>query len=197
LGGDSWKYASQVKGLEVPGHSARAQKVLSIGYATGTRGGTHQDTRPGYGTNMSDFQGKVEQAIASQNRSAVGDSLVQCRFVMEQGCGKSFNDLYTDLLNSVTGWEPNADELNEVGERICNIERMFNVREGVSRTDDTLPYKVMWEEIPRGPLTGQRTAPEKLEELLDHYYQLRGWNNNGIPTRKTLEQLGLKQYLTE
>ena len=196
LGGDAWKYAYQVKGLEVAGHSPRALKVMSIGYATGTRGGSHHDTRPRYGPSFSDYEGKVEQAIASQNVSAVGDSLTQCRFIMEAGCGIVFNHMYINLLEAVTGWSPSVTELNEIGERICNMERIFNVREGICRKDDTLPYRVIWEEIPQGPLKGQRTTPEKLEELLDSYYQLRGWDNNGIPSSKTLERLGLKGYLT-
>jgi len=193
LGGASWKYAYQVKGLELPGHSARALKVMSIGYATGTRGGSHQDTRQRYVPNMSDYQDKVEQAIASQNVCSVGDSLVQCRFVMEAGCGINFNDVYTNLLEAVTGWHFDISELNQIGERICNIERIFNVRAGISRKDDTLPFKVMREGIPRGPLPGQRTPPDKLTELLDRYYQLRGWDENGIPRERTLERLDLKE----
>lgn len=194
LGKESWKYAYQVKGLELPGHSARAHKVMSIGYATGTRGGSHQDTRPRYGPDMSSYEGKVEQAIASQNQSAVGDSLVQCRFVMEAGLGIGFNDIYTDLLHATTGWGPNSTELNKIGERICSMERIFNVKEGISRKDDTLPYRVMWEEVPHGPLKGARTPAEKLDEMLDNYYQLRGWDETGIPRREVLSGLGLQKY---
>ena len=194
LGGDSWKYAYQVKGLEVAGHSPRLLKTLSIGYATNTRGGSHQNARPRYGENMNTYEGKVEQAIADQHLSAVGDSLIQCRFVMEAGCGRVFTDCYTDLLKAVTGWAPSTAELNEIGERIYNMERIFNVREGISRRDDTLPYRAMWEEIPEGPYKGQKTPPEKLEELLDSYYRLRGWDENGIPRRETLERLSLQDY---
>ncbi len=194
LGGESWKYAYQVKGLEIPGHSARALKVMSIGYATGPRGGSHQDTRRRYEPSMIDYEGKVEQAIPSQNMCTVGDSLILCRFVMEAGCGEKFNEVYTNLLEAVTGWSPSSSELNEIGERICNMERIFNVREGISRKDDILPYRVMWEAIPRGPLAGQRTPPEKLAELLDKYYQLRGWDENGIPQLQTVKRLGLKEY---
>ena len=196
LGRDSWKYAYQVKGLELPGHSARGLKVMSIGYATGARGGSHQDTRPRYGPGMSDFEGKVEQAIASQNVSAVGDSLIQCRFVMEAGCGINFNDIYTQLLEATTEWVPNTTELNVIGERIWNMERIFNLREGICRDDDTLPYKVMWEEVPRGPLKGQKTSLGKLKELLDRYYQLRGADENGIPRREVIKRLSLQGYLS-
>lgn len=196
LGRDSWKYAYQVKGLELPGHSARGLKVMSVGYATGARGGSHQDTRPRYGPGMSDFVGKVEQAIVSQNVSAVGDSMIQCRFVMEAGLGIDFNDIYIDLLEAVTGWRPGKTELSEIGERICDMERIFNLREGICRDDDTLPYRVMWEEIPRGPLKGQKTSLGKLKELLDRYYQLRGADENGIPRREVIERLSLQGYLS-
>ena len=194
VGKDSWKYAYHVKGLELAGHSARAHKVLSIGYATGTRGGTHQDRRPRYGPGMRSYEGKVEQAVASQNQTAVGDSLVQCRLVMEAGLGIGFNENYTNLLAAVTGWGPDATELNVIGERICNMERLFNVREGISRKDDTLPYRAMWEAVPPGATPGELTPPETLEAMLNSFYTLRGWDQNGIPTKETLARLGLEGY---
>lgn len=194
LGRDSWKYAYHAKGLEIPGHSARGLKIMSVGYATGTKGGSHQDARPRYGPAMSDFAGKVQDAIVTQHLSAVGDSLIQCRFVMESGCGFTFSDTYSDLLEATTGWRPTPAELTEIGERICNAERIFNVREGISRKDDTLPYRVMTEGIPRGPLKGEKTSAERLQELLDSYYQMRNWDKNGIPSRQTLERLGLEEY---
>lgn len=175
LGGDAWKYAYQVKGLEIPGHSPRLMKSMAVGYATGTRGGSHQDARPRYGPQMTDYEGKVEQAIACQDLSAVGDSLVMCRFTMESGCGREFNEVYTNLLKALTGWGPDPTELTVIGERICSLERLFNVREGISRKDDSLPRRVMFEPIPDGAAAGQKTPREKLDELLDRYYPLRGW----------------------
>jgi aldehyde:ferredoxin oxidoreductase len=194
LGGDSWKYACQVKGLELAGHSARVLKTISIGYATNTRGGSHQDARVRYLPDMDTYEGKVELAIATQHLTAIGDSLVQCRFVMEPGLGIVINDEYGRLLKAVTGWAPTTTELLQIAERIVNLERLFNVREGIGRNDDTLPYKVMYEEIPQGPQKGQRTPPEKLQELLNTYYQLRGWDDNGVPRTETLERLGLIKY---
>jgi aldehyde:ferredoxin oxidoreductase len=197
LGGDSWKYAYQVKGLELAGHSPRVQKNLSIGYATNTRGGSHQDARARYLPGMDDYDGKVEMAIATQHLSAVGDSLIQCRFATEAGLGQVINDEFGDLLYAVTGWRPSTPELTAIGERIFNMESIFNVREGIRRKDDTLPYKVMSQEIPQGPHKGHRIPPEKLEELLNSYYQLRGWDENGIPGKERLERLGLKEYCIE
>jgi aldehyde:ferredoxin oxidoreductase len=197
LGGDSWKYAYQVKGLELAGHSPRVLKGLSIGYATNTRGGSHQDARSRYGPGMDDYDGKVEMAIATQHLTAVGDSLVQCRFAMEAGLGLAINDEYGELLGAVTGWRPTTAELTAVGERIINLERIFNVREGISRKDDTLPYKVISEGIPQGPHKGHRIPPAKVDELLDSYYQSRGWDENGIPGMERLKRLGLEDYFPE
>ena len=194
LGGDAWKYAYQVKGLELAGHSPRVLKSLSIGYATNTRGGSHQDARARYGPGMDDYDGKVELAINTQHLTAVGDSLIQCRFAMEAGLGPTINDAYGALLGAVTGWEPSPEELTAVGERIVNLERIFNAREGVTRKDDSLPHKVMSDEIPEGPHKGFRIPPDKLEELLDRYYELRGWNGSGVPGGEKLRQLGLEEY---
>ena len=191
LGGDAWHYTHQVKGLELAGHSARMVKTLSIGYATNTRGGSHQDARVRYGPGMDTYEGKVELAILTQNMSSVGDSLLMCRFLMENGLGREFNDEYSILMEAVTGWKPNAQDLTEVGERIVNLERIFNIREGIDRKDDTLPYRVMAEEIPGGPHKGFRTPPEKLQEMLQNYYKLRGWDENGIPKPETLKRLDL------
>lgn len=195
LGGDSWKYAYQVKGLEIAGHSPRVVKNLAIGYATNTRGGSHQDARPRYIEGMDTYVGKVELAIADQHLSAVGDSLVQCRFVMESALGREFNSEYSNLLKAVTGLDLSPAELNEIGERIFNMERVFNVREGIQRKDDTLPFKVMREGIPEGLHKGERIDQKKLEELLVNYYQVRGWNENGIPHKETIERLGLQNWL--
>ncbi len=111
LGGDAWKYAYQVKGLELAGHSPRVLKGMSIGYATNTRGGSHQDARPRFLPGREDYEGKVEMTIATQHLSAVGDSLVQCRFAMEAGLGQVINDDYGHLLEAVTGWRPSTADL--------------------------------------------------------------------------------------
>jgi aldehyde:ferredoxin oxidoreductase len=143
---------------------------------------------------MDDYDGKVEQAVDTQHLTAVGDSLVQCRFAMEAGLGPVINDEYGALLGAATGWGPSTAELSSIGERIINLERIFNVREGVSRKDDTLPYRVISDEIPQGPHKGHRIPNEKLKELLDSYYRLRGWDQDGIPGKEKLRQLGLEEY---
>jgi aldehyde:ferredoxin oxidoreductase len=184
-----------VKGLELPAHSARALKGMSIGYATATRGGSHHDTRPtpqyAPGFDRRSTADKPAFAIRSQHFTAVDDSLVMCRFTSERGFGLFVNDTYAGLVSAVTGWAMDAGELERVGERIVNLERMFNVREGVRRVDDVLPWKVMHEPIPDGPSAGMYCPPAELDAMLDAYYALRGWDEEGVPTRDRLQTLDL------
>jgi aldehyde:ferredoxin oxidoreductase len=184
-----------VKRLELPAHSARALKGLSIGYATATRGGSHHDTRPTpqYAPTF-DRRGthdKPEFAVRSQHFTAVGDSLTICRFTSERGFGLFLGEPYARMVRAITGWEMTAEELERVGERIINLERLFNIREGVRRADDTLPWKVMHEPIPGGPSAGMFCPPEELRGMLDSYYALRGWDADGVPTPARLASLGL------
>jgi aldehyde:ferredoxin oxidoreductase len=84
-----------------------------------------------------------------------------------------------------------TEELERVGERIVNLERLFNVREGVRRGDDALPWRVMHEPIPDGPSAGAYCPPEELAGMLDRYYALRGWDADGVPTPARLSALDL------
>jgi aldehyde:ferredoxin oxidoreductase len=96
------------------------------------------------------------------------------------------------ILNCVTGWNIEIDDLRKIGERIYNLERLINVKRGLSRKDDVLPYRVMNEPIPDGPAKGRHVPQEELDRMLDRYYELRGWSTKGIPTDAKLEELGLK-----
>jgi aldehyde:ferredoxin oxidoreductase len=78
-----------------------------------------------------------------------------------------------------------------VGERVINLERLFNVRAGVKRRDDALPWRVMHEPIPDGPSAGAYCPPAELDRMLDRYYALRGWDADGVPTPERLSALGL------
>ncbi len=184
-----------VKRLELPAHSARALKGLSIGYATATRGGSHHDTRPTpqYAPTYDrrSTADKPAFAVRSQHFTAVGDSLVMCRFTAERGFGLYVGEPYAAMLRAVTGWEVDVDELERAGERVINLERMFNVREGVRRAADVLPWKVMHEPIPDGPSAGMYCPPDELAAMLDGYYALRGWDADGVPTPARLATLGL------
>ncbi len=184
-----------VKRLEMPAHSARALKGMSIGYATASRGGSHHDTRPtpqyAQGYDRRSPEGKPEFAVRSQHFTAVDDSLVVCRFTSERGFGLYVEEPYARMVRAVSGWDMSVEELERVGERVINLERLFNVREGVRRKDDVLPWRVMHEPIPDGPSAGMHCPPEELSMMLDRYYALRGWDADGVPTPDRLRTLGL------
>jgi len=201
LGPEAEKLLYAVKGLEIAGHSARALKGMSIGYATGTRGGSHHDTRP-VPQYAPDFDrrtpdGKAAFAVRSQHFAAVGDSLIMCRFTTERGgYGVFLNGNYVRMVNAATGWGLDLAELERIGERIVNLERAFNCREGIARKDDTLPWRVQHEPIPDGPSKGMHCPPDELNRMLDEFYDLRGWTRDGIPTPERLAALGLDFAVT-
>ena len=198
LGPEAKKLLYGVKGLEIPGHSARAYPINAIGYATNTRGGSHHDHRPTFRAIPpddplhSDMNLQTKFVISTQNLSAVGDSLTQCRFVTEQGLGIRLGINHLRLLNAVTGWDIKLEDLEKIGERIVTLERAFNCREGMGRKDDVLPHRVTHEPIPEGAAKGKYFPLEKLEMALNTYYSLRGWDKEGIPTPDTLRKLGLE-----
>ncbi|MDY6764849.1 MAG: aldehyde ferredoxin oxidoreductase family protein [Halobacteria archaeon] len=192
---EAHKYLYGAKGLEFAAHSARGLKGMSIGYATSTRGGSHHDTRPTLqyqDRHAETTDGTAEFAARSQHFTALGDSLTQCRFVSEGGWGKTINDKYRDAINHATGWDLTTEDVEKIGERIYNLERVINVNRGVANAEkDTLPYRVMHEPIPDGPAEGMYCPPDELEGMLNEYYEFRGWDDNGIPTREKLDELDM------
>jgi aldehyde:ferredoxin oxidoreductase len=190
-----------VKKLEVAGHSPRALKGMSVGYATATRGGSHHDARPTL-QYAGEFDRKNAQvvpsfAVRTQNFTALDDSLTQCRFASERGYGALINENYVKMINAVTGWSLNLGEVEKLGERIYNLERAFNCREGVSRKDDHLPFRTSHQPIPSGPSQGMYSPPQEFNSLLDEYYQMRGWDKNGIPNPEKLKELGLDEVVKD
>ncbi len=198
IGGEAPEMLYAARGLELPAHSARALKGMSIGYATGTRGGSHHDTRPTlqYASDHDNTstEGKPGFAIRTQNYTAVGDSITMCRFTSERGYGAMVNEKFARILNWITGWDTTAEELEELGERICNLERLFLAREGVDRKRDMLPHRVMHNPIPEGPHKGMHCPPEELERMKGEYYALRGWDEEGFPSSDTLQRLELVEF---
>jgi aldehyde:ferredoxin oxidoreductase len=197
VGKDSANLLYCFKKVEVAGHSARALKGMSLGYATATRGGSHHDARPTlqYAGEFDRTKAQIAPSFAfrTQNFTAMDDSLTQCRFASERGFGGVINDNYARMINSVTGWNLTLEEIEGIGERIYNLERAFNCREGVSRKDDALPHRTSHQPIPDGPSKGMQTPPDEFNAMLDEYYRLRGWDSNGIPTREKLTALGLEE----
>lgn len=195
-GGISGRFLHEVKGLEIAGHSPRGIRELSLGYAVSTRGGSHHDARPFYPGTHPDpgFSTCPEYVVKSNHFTSIGDSLVICRFIEEGILGPvAIGENMARAVNLITGWGVDPAKLEQCGERIYNLERLINCRRGVARKDDTLPWRVMHEPIPAGPSAGRFCPPETLSELLDRYYQLRGWDENGVPTPARLRELDLQQ----
>ena len=142
--------------------------------------------------NRFEFEGKAELVKYLQDRNAALWSLIICDNVIGYTSKpERMFELCVDMLNSM-GFSLTPDEFLKMGERVWNLTRMFNVREGFSRKDDTLPPR-MFE--PRGD-TGWTIRREEFERTLDEYYRLRGWDENGIPKEETLKQLDLTFCLT-
>lgn len=194
FGGNSLKYLHAVKGMEIAGHSPRGMREMSLGYSISTRGGSHHDTRPFYPATHPDrgFDEIPAYAVKSNYFTSVGDSLTVCRFIAEGMLEPpSISGSMAKVVNLVTGWDVDVPELEQIGERVYNLERLINVRRGVSRKDDILPYRVMNEPIPDGPSQGRYCPKNELDTMLDRYYELRGWTRDGVPSDAKLKELGL------
>lgn len=183
VGEGSGFWAMHVKGLELPGYEPRALKTLALGLAVGARGACHNRSS----AYDADFQGGAErmradlprgrEAAASEDRAAVMDSLVICKFLR-----KCFDDFYAEaagLMQSVTGWNIDAEELRTSGTRIVTLKRQYNQREGATRVHDTLPPRLLTQAIADGPGAGAGITQEELDRMLDDYYAARGWNADG------------------
>ncbi len=200
IGKGSEKYAIAQKGLELAGHSPRAMKGFALGQATSTRGGSHQDGRPTAErigkapTDRKTTEGKAEYAIGTQRTTTLQDSMVICRMLEGiYGLWEITNE-YLNTINVVTGMGLTLPELVNCADRIVNLERAFNCREGLRREHDVLALRFMTEPIPDGPSKGMYCPKDELESMKDEYYDLRGWDKEtGVPAKKKLEELDLAQ----
>ncbi|MEM2668375.1 MAG: aldehyde ferredoxin oxidoreductase C-terminal domain-containing protein, partial [Candidatus Methanomethylicaceae archaeon] len=140
------------------------------------------------------LEGKGALAAYNQNRLTWGECCIWCTFPTRSEWHKP--DLLTKIVNAATGIDFGGfEEAVKIGERVWNVEKAFNVREGFDRRHDTLPTRFLKEPIPSGPSAGQIF---ELEPLLNQYYEARGWDvKTGLPTRAKLEELGLKDIADE
>jgi aldehyde:ferredoxin oxidoreductase len=197
IGKGAEKLAQHIKGLEVTGYDLRCLKTAALGFAVSFRGADHNR----HGAYAFDVKGKVDRLKAEKGRGkmvrdmedmyAVIDSLIICKFSR----GTYYNGLeeMAKLYNRVTGTEMSGKELKRCGERINTVARLINIREGLGRKDDTLPWKVMNVPIPdEGPVQGAVVTKKELNLLLDDYYTSRGWTLKGVPTASKLKELGME-----
>ena len=199
VGEKGQSFAMHVKGLELPAWGARAAPGMGLAYATADRGGCHTRAWPinyetsGVAPNGSSIgrysaSKKAQIVKDQQDHSAAADCLVACWFV-RSAIGA---ERYVRMLNAATGMTMTVDEFIETGERIWNLVRMFNAREGLTARDDTLPERMLAERLPSGIAKGHKLTPAKLTQMLDEYYGLRGWDEStGIPTKDKLRELKL------
>jgi len=195
IGKGSDKYAMQVKGSEMTGYDPRGAKGFGLGFATSPRGADHErayifaevGTIPPLVDPLA-TEGKAKLVKTVQDEQTVVDSLGMCCFLTKSGDPMGLAD-HAKLYTYATGIETTEEDLMIAAERIWNLERLFNKREGFSRKDDTLPKRFLTEPLPDGPGKGH-TFP--LDKLLDDYYKVRSWDSNGFPTEETLVKLGLK-----
>jgi len=225
IGRGAEKFAMHVKGMELPRQEPRIAKGFGLGHATSNRGADHLYALP-----TVDLAGRWDVAqrlfspeivpalmetdneaykpdlvVFSEHYCALSDALGVCKFSTAETYALFPEDL-AEGLSALWGRPFTADELITVGERIVNLERLYNVRLGLSRADDQLPRRFTEEQLDvwsftHDPEVGSfRELSRKisgalihLQPMLDRYYALRGWNANGIPTPETLGRLGLNR----
>ena len=181
-----------VKKLELPAYDPRGMQGQGLVYATSNRGACHE-TGNMLGPEVLALprlidrfatQGKAGIVSVHQNSAAVIDSLVYCKFA-NMAVAEEF---FARTLTAVTGQLFTADDLMRTGERVWNLERLYNLREGFTSADDTLPARLLNDPIAEGPSEG---FVVNLDPMLIEYYQFRGWDVNGVPKPETLEELDL------
>jgi aldehyde:ferredoxin oxidoreductase len=190
-GSDAW--AMHVKGLEMPGYEPRSLKTMALGLAVSTRGACHNRSS----AYEADFSARVDRLQAEVARgqitmegedfSAVLDSLIWCKFLR-----KAFHNLYAEsaaIYEQITGWPMTAEELRRVGERINTLKKLFNIREGWQRADDTLPPRALIESLPTGIVQGVSLTQTELDLMIQGYYTARGWTAEGLIPMQKLEEL--------
>jgi len=195
IGHDTLAFAPQVKGLELPGYEPRALQTMALGFAVGTRGADHNRS----GAYELDFSDRVDRlhgdaraaelAIGTENRAALIDSLILCKFL--RGVFEDFYGEVAELLRAVTGWDMTRDELEQVGERVVALRKAFNIREGWKPEDDTLPGRFLDEALPDGPSAGARVPRARLAEMIRSYNLARGWTEDGHLPEAVLRDLAI------
>ena len=200
LRGDSVDFAIHVKGLEVSAYDCHAAPAMALAYGTSPIGAHHKDawiiSYEVKVDRLSYSRDKVEKLVYLQNiRGGMFESLTTCRLPwVEVGLDLNY---YPKLLSLATGFEWNFDKIYEVANRIYTLIRAFWIREyGYwSREMDYPPMRWFKHPLTKGPYAGAKLDINKYNEMLDMYYQLRGWDERGVPRRETLEKLGLRETI--
>lgn len=199
LGQESEKWAMHVKGLEISGYDCHAWPIMALSYGTSPIGAHHKDAWTiGWEAKMEEpnyDKSGVETLIEIQRvRSGFFETATVCRFP----CGEvAFDfDLYFDFLEAAAGRKIDSKEIIKAGDRIFNLIRAFWIREHQQwdRRMDYVPRRWFDEPLRDGKYKGRKIDKNKYEQLLSRYYEVRGWDNNGIPKEETLKQLGIERF---
>ncbi|MHA1712027.1 MAG: aldehyde ferredoxin oxidoreductase family protein [Candidatus Freyarchaeota archaeon] len=214
IGKGAENYAMHIKGMEMPMHEGRGKKGHGLSFAISNRGACHLQMEsddlfesiqyPEIGidkTIKADklYAGpeKVKLVKIVNDLFILYDCLPICRWTVYPLGGRRLGT-FASIINAATGWDVTVNELMTVGERVCNLERAFNAREGITRKDDVLPKRIMEEPLPDGPYKDETFPKDMLDKMLDHWYELRGWNKEtGVPTRGKLKELKLEYVANE
>jgi aldehyde:ferredoxin oxidoreductase len=218
VGKGSDAFAIHVKGLEWSGYECRNAPGMMLAYMTADVGAHHNRawvlghdvagsgasvhdliTAGGSGEKLpkSPVPGKSAKVIEMQHVRPLFDALGVCRLqYMELGFEVTH---YEDIFHRVTGRQMSWDDMLQVSERIWHLTRAISVREieGFGRSFDYPPPRFYTEPVPTGPNRGHCLTEKEIQSLLDEYYQARGWDRNGIPTRETLEHMGLEEVAAD
>ncbi|MFP4508227.1 MAG: aldehyde ferredoxin oxidoreductase family protein [Candidatus Acetothermia bacterium] len=202
--GAGQEFTIHVKGMVPAGFEVRGIKGMALAFAVAPRGADHLTScfyaleMGGSFWNFEDYdrtkmEGKALALKAMEDLMTIYDATGVCKFTR----GIMYEDGIRELVNAVTGFDLSNSGLLTAGERIYNLSKAFNVREGFSREDDSLPERVINEEVPDGPSRGESIDREEFERELDRYYTVRGWDEEGIPLRNTLKELDLPDVSKE
>ena len=206
-GTETYQWAMNIKGLELPGYDARALKTFSVGLAAGTRGGCHNRSA----AYDPDIQGEVDRFSVDETRgrlaketeeyAAVYDTLPLCKFIRRCFTGKADRagawPAIAKLINATTGWDFDYDAVDLIGVRAHTIKKAFNIREGWTRADDHLPWRWQHEPMKEGASAGYVVTEEELEYLKDIYYKAKGWTKEGLIPKEKLVELGMDDVAEE
>jgi aldehyde:ferredoxin oxidoreductase len=195
-GPEAEKCAMNVKGMEFPGYDPRGIQGMSLAFATSTRGACHLRATmyvPELFQGVLDrftVKGKAKPLKDLQELFTVLDCMVLCKFGARNAFANSWDNMVM-LVNAATGHGYTVDGLKQVGERVWTIERLFNLREGLSKKDDTLPDRLFTLPIHDGPSKGAVVNRADFDNELLEYYAAWGWSSDGVPTSETMERLGM------
>ena len=210
IGGEAEKLAMQVKGLEIPMHEPRLSKGLGLGYMVNPHGADHMDNMldllmSGYGQRLAmnlDDAGplglepttledggprKIAYFKVHQCKRIICDCLLLCHFLPY-----SFAHV-VQLVQAVTGWETTVMEQIRVAERVLTLCRLFNLKAGFTEAEDRLPER-FFRPTPDGALASKALDHGEMEAARHYYYELMGWDRNGVPKPEKLEELGIGEY---